>query len=117
MLKHLQVIYGQHKWSKTWVLGMPRLKKQGPDWQWLPWARAEIYRMRRDCLGMRAFQAKGTACAKRPTHNKREPMPYSVQPSDDYKGHSDSPGVDEGTRPSVLFVFPLGHRVSVLECT
>lgn len=66
---------------------------------------------------MRGFQAKRAACAKRPSHNKREAMPYSVRPSDDYKGHSDSPGVDEGTLPSVLFFFPLGHRVSVLECT
>ena len=101
MLKHLQVIYEQSKWSITWVLCMLRLKKPGPHWQWLRWARAEIYRMGRDCFGNENFQAKGLAWAK-PFPNKSEAMPYSIVPSDAYVGHSASPGVGQGTQPSVL---------------
>lgn len=101
MLTHLQAIYVKRKYSITWMLCMPRLKKHGPDWEWFPcsWGlQAGVHRQ--GCLGSETFQAKGAPRAKLPPTGG---VGFSYLPAVDYIGRSKSPTVDEGVQPLVLF--------------
>ena len=86
-----------------------QIKEQWPRLGVASLGRAEVYGMRRGCLGGESVPAKGNSMCKARLHNKRGGT-FWCTATDDSIGHSKPPRVDKGTQP-------LGLRGSVLECT